>query len=625
MPTPVRITDGALRQIIRDYTSEPGIRQLARRIKTICRKVALGRETGDRALDRQRVTARDVRRWFGGGTGGADGLDRLRRRLDAPGIPSEVRSKGRQVSDRLSSSGWASTDPEYIRSREYLECLANLPWNRHTVQKVDLAQVRAKLDEHHAGLAGVKERLLEHVAVHVLNPDRLNPVFCLKGPEGVGKTTLAHSLAGALGRVCAQVNCRELVDAPALLGDPRGGPGRVITELRRVGARNPVFVLDELDRLSDRGDLPAAVLELIDPGQRGAFRDRYLDDLRFDLSDVLFVATATGTRSVPSMLLERLTVVEVPGYTPEEKQVIAVEHLLQVAIRVNGLAPEHVEISDEALRSVIRGYSGDNGLWSLLNALDTLCRKVARRRTEGDESRAVVTPETVEGLLGAPTSLEADIAERMRLPGVALGLAWTPYGGDVVFIEVVRMPGAGELTLTGSQGDVMKESARTAVSWVRANAGRYGLDPAVFRDTDLHVHAQSAAERKDGVSAGVALVAALVSSFTGRPVRPDLAMTGEITLSGHVLPVLGIREKVAGARRRGLTHVVLPRQNEKHFDQDVGDDVRRGITVHYVRRVDEALDLVLGPASSAVDVAEGGEPVPRRGLVAEDLVRSGAR
>ena len=375
-----------------------------------------------------------------------------------------------------------------------------------------------------------------------------------------------------------------------------------------------MFVLDELDRLSDRGDLPAALLELLDPGQRAAFRDRYLD-LRFDLSDVLFVATATGSQSVPSMLRERLTVVEVPGYTPEEKQVIAVEHLLPAAIRVNGLARELVEVSDEALRSVIRGYAWDNGLWSLLDALDTLCRKVVRRRTEGETSRVVIAPETVPELLGAPTLIEADVAERMRLPGVAVALGWTSYGGDVVFIEVGRMPGVGELTLTGLQGDVMKESARTAVSWVRANAGRYGVDAAVFRETDLHVHAQSsAAGEKDGASSGVALVAALMSSFTGRPVRADLAMTGEVTLSGHVLPVQGIKEKVAGACRRGLTHVVLPRQNEKRFEQDVGDDVRRRIMVHYVRRVDELLDLVLLPAEPARDRPLESTPSPEARL-----------
>ena len=597
-PTPVRITDGALRKIIRDHTCEPGIRQLTRCIKTICRKVALGRETGDRTLDRKRVTARDVSRWLGVDTGDAEGLDRLRRRLDAPAIPSAVRAKGRQVFEHLSASGWAATDPEYIRSREYLECLAHLPWNLRTAASIDLARVRAKLDERHAGLEGVKEHLLDHVAVHVLHPELPTSVLCLTGPEGVGKTSLAHSLAGALGRVCAQVNCKELVDAAALLGDPRGGPGRILKELRRVGARNPVFVVDELDHLSDRADLPAALLELFDSGQRAGFRDRYLE-LPFDLSDILVLATATRLRPVPSMLRERLKLVEVPGYTPEEKQAVAVEHLLPAAIRLNGLAADHVEVTDEALRSVIRGYAWDSGLWALLSALDTLCRKVARRRTEGDESKAVVTPETVAEVLGAPTLIEADVADRMRSPGVAVALGWTPYGGDVLFVEVGRMPGAGELTLTGSLGDVMKESVRAAVSWVRSNAGRYGLDAAVFRETDLHVHAQSAAETKDGASAGVALVAALVSSFTGRRVRADLAMTGEITLSGHVLPVAGVKEKVHGACQRGLTRVVLPRQNEKHFERDVGGDVRRRVKVHYVRRVDDLLDLVLLPAEAA--------------------------
>ena len=301
------------------------------------------------------------------------------------------------------------------------------------------------------------------------------------------------------------------------------------------------------------------------------------------------------------MLRERLKVVDVPGYTAEEKQAVAVEHLLPAAVRLNGLPPDHVEVTDEALRSVIRGHSWDAGLWSLLSALDTLCRKAARRRAGGDQSKDVVTPETVAEALGAPTFVETDVADRVRRPGVAVALGWTPYGGDVLFIEVGRMPGAGELTLTGSLGDVMKESVRVAVSWVRANAGRYGLDAAVFRDTDLHVHAQAAAEAKDGASAGVALVAALVSSFTRRPVRADLAMTGEITLSGHVLPVAGVKEKVAGACRRGLTRVVLPRQNQEHFERDVGGDVRCRITVDYVRRVDDVLDLVLLPAETAED------------------------
>ena len=310
------ITDGALRKIIRNHTSEPGVRQAARCIKTICRKVALGRETGDRTPGRERVTARDVGRWLGANAGDAEGLDRLHRRLDAPAIPAEVRAKGREVFERLSASGWTSTDPDYIRSREYLECLTHVPWRLRSDAKVDLARVRAKLDESHAGLEGVKEHLLDHVAVHVLHPKLPASALCLTGPEGgVGKTSLAHSLAGALGRVCAQVNCKELVDAEALLGDPRRGPGRILTELRRVGARNPVVVVDELDRLSERGDLPAAVLELFDSEQRASFRDRYLE-LPFDLSDVLLMASAARLRPVPSMLRERLKVVNVPRVHP---------------------------------------------------------------------------------------------------------------------------------------------------------------------------------------------------------------------------------------------------------------------------------------------------------------------
>ena len=625
VPAPAEITDGALREIVRRHTREPGIRQFNRCIKAVCRKVALGRETGDPALDRRCVTVREVRRWLGSGDGDDDGLGSLSRRLAARGVPSSVSLKGRQVFERLSVSDWTSTDPEHVRSREYLECLADLPWNLHAVSKLDLARVRATLDESHAGLADVKERLVDHVAVHVLNPDLPSPVLCLTGPEGVGKTSLACAFAAALGRPCAWVECGELLDAAAFLGEPGHGPGRVVRELRRVGARNPVIVLDELDRLSDKGGLPAAFLELFDAGARRRFQDRYLGDLPFDLSGAVLVATAVGLDRVPSMLRERMAVVDLPGYTPEEKKVIAARHLLPAAAGLYGLAAGDVELTDDAVFAIVRGYAPEPGLWSLLDAVRTVCRKVARRRAEGDGSKAVITPESAAAMLGTPTFIEMDVADRMGRPGVAVALGWTAYGGDVMFVEAGRMPGVGGLTLTGSLDDELKESILTALSWLRANVRRYRLDDAVFRQTDLHVHVQSLADSRRGGSAGVAVAAALASSFTGRPVRGDVALTGEITLSGHVLPVAGIKEKVLGAVRRGLTRVVLPRRNVPHFVESVPDDVRRRITLHAVSRVDEALKLVLAPASSAVDVAERGEPVAHRGPVAEDLVRSGVR
>ena len=622
VPVPVEITDGALREIVRRHTREPGIRQFNRCIKAVCRKVALGRETGDPALDCGRVTVREVRRWLGSGDGADDGLGRLSRRLAARGVPSAVSLKGRQVFERLSVSGRTATDSEHIRSREYLECLADLPWNMHAVSKLDLVRVRAQLDESHAGLAEVKERLVDHVAVHVLNPDLPAPVLCLRGPEGVGKTSLARAFAAALGRPCAWVECGELVDAAALLGEAGRGPGRVAQELRRVGARNPVIVVDELHRLGDRAGLPTALLDLFDTAARSRFCDRYVG-VPFDLSGALVVATATRLRDVSSLLCDRMAVVEVPGYTPEEKKVIAVRHLLPAAAGLHGLADGDVELTDDAVHAVVRGYAPEPGLWSLLGALRTLCRKVARRRAEGDESKAVITPETAAAMLGPPTFIEIDV-DRLGRPGVALALGWTSYGGDVMFVEAVLMPGGGGLTMTGSLDDDFRESIWTALSWLRANAGRYRLDAAVFRQTDLHVHVQSVAESRRGGSAGLAVAAALASSFTARPVRGDVALTGELTLSGHVLPVGGIKEKVLGADRRGLTRVVLPRRNVPHFEETVADDLRSRITVHAVSRVDEALDLVLAPAASAVDVAEGGEPVVPR-PVAEDLVRSGDR
>ena len=436
------------------------------------------------------------------------------------------------------------------------------------------------------------------------------------------------------------MDCGALSGAAALYGARSGPPGRIVEELRRVGVRNPVFVLDEIDRLDEAGGAAAALLEVLDPVPGAVFRDRYLD-LPFDLSEALFVATAVRLGSVPPMLRERMRVIELPGYTATEERVIATRHLLPLQLALHGLTAGQVRISDEAMDAVIGGYTREAGVWDLAGALGALCAKVVRRRAEGhgrdghdgneedrgneeerdgdeeelgrhddheardgNEASVEITPETVVEMLGAPAHPDGNVADRTARPGVAVGLCRTAAGGgEVVFVEASRMPGSGALTLTGRLGETMQESARTALSWLRANARRYGLDPAIHRDTDVHVHVQAGAGPTEGASAGVTMAAALVSAFTGRPVRGDLAMTGEITLSGQVLPVGGIKEKVLAAHRCGLARVVLPRENRKQVDEDLGDDLRRAVEIDYVARVDDLLELTLRRAPATDDAA----------------------
>ena len=377
-------------------------------------------------------------------------------------------------------------------------------------------------------------------------------------------------------------------------------PGQIMQGLRRAESKNPVFILDEIDKLGMdfRGDPASALLEVLDPEQNSTFRDHYVD-LPFDLSEVLFITTANVLDPIPPALRDRMEVLELPGYTEEEKLLIATEHLLGRQIENHGLTAEQVRFTEEALRAVIRGYTREAGVRNLEREIGALCRKVARRRAEGDESPVEIGADVVVEMLGAPKHLDEEVAQRTRRPGVAIGLAWTPVGGDVLFVESRRMSGSGTLTLTGHLGDVMKESARAALSWLRANASRYGVDPAFYGEAEVHLHVPSGAIPKDGPSAGVTMVAALVSELTGRPVRGDLAMTGEITLSGNVLPVGGIKEKVLAARRLGIVEVILPKQNEKHVNEDLSEDLRREIDVHYVSMIDEVLDLALLPAPPA--------------------------
>jgi ATP-dependent Lon protease len=384
-------------------------------------------------------------------------------------------------------------------------------------------------------------------------------------------------------------------------------PGQVIQGLRRAESKNPVFILDEIDKLGMdfRGDPASALLEVLDPEQNHTFRDHYLD-VPFDLSEVLFITTANVLDPVPPALRDRMEVLELPGYTEDEKLMIATDHLVGRQVPNHGLTAEQLSFTEAALREVIRGYTREAGVRNLEREIGAICRKVARRHAEGADAAIEVTPETVVEMLGAPKFQDEEVAERTKNPGVALGLAWTPVGGEVLFVEATRMTGGGSLTLTGHLGEVMKESARAALSWFRANASTYGVDPAFYQDAEIHLHVPSGAIPKDGPSAGVTMVTALVSELTGRPVRSDLAMTGEITLSGHVLPVGGIKEKVLAARRLGVLEVAMPKQNEKDVNEDLSPELQHEITVHYISTIDEVLELALLPApgSRPTDQAE---------------------
>ncbi|HEY7790299.1 MAG TPA: endopeptidase La, partial [Vicinamibacterales bacterium] len=533
-------------------------------------------------------------------------IDELREKIEAAGMPEAVAKEAFRELDRLSKMPAAAA--EYTVSRTYLDWLIALPWSVRTEEVIDLARTRAVLDTDHSGLEKAKDRILEYLAVRKLNPDVKGPILCFVGPPGVGKTSLARSIATSLDRRFVRVSLGGMRDEAEIRGHRRtyigALPGQVIQGLRRAESKNPVFILDEIDKLGSdfRGDPSSALLEVLDPEQNNTFRDHYLD-VPFDLSEVLFITTANVLDPIPAALRDRMEVLELPGYTEEEKLKIAVEHLVGKQVANHGLTAEMVSFTEPALRAVIRGYTREAGVRNLEREIAALCRKVARRRAEGLESPVTIIPDMVTELLGAPTFLDEEIEERTKDPGVAIGLAWTPAGGDVLFIEASRMQGTGALTLTGHLGDVMKESARAALSWVRAHASEYGIDPDFYKSSEIHLHVPSGAIPKDGPSAGVTMATALTSALTGRPVRGDIAMTGEITLSGRVLPVGGIKEKVLAARRVGISRVILPKQNEKNINEDLTPELRRDIAVHYVTHVDEVVRLALLPQPSARSVA----------------------
>ncbi len=541
-------------------------------------------------------------------------IDDLRQAIEAAGMTEEAKKEALRELDRLAKMPPAAA--EYTVARTYLEWLVALPWSKETEDILDLSEARRVLDEDHWGLEKVKDRILEYLAVKSMRPKGKDPILCFVGPPGVGKTSLGRSIARALGRKFHRISLGGMRDEAEIRGHRRtyigALPGQIIQGLRRAESRNPVLMLDEIDKLGMdfRGDPASALLEVLDPEQNVAFRDHYVD-VPFDLSRVLFITTANLLDTVPPALRDRMEIIELPGYTEEEKVRIAGTHLVPKQAKDHGLIEgEHIRWTDAALARLVRYYTREAGLRSLERQIAAICRKVAKRRVEGQTEPVDVTPELVGELLGAPRFLLEELEERTRVPGVAVGLAWTAAGGDILFIEATRMKGGKTLTLTGQLGDVMKESAQAALSWVRSHASELGIRSDFWETSDIHVHIPAGAIPKDGPSAGVTMVTALASLMSQRPVKARLAMTGEITLSGRVLAVGGIKEKVLAARRAGVTTVILPRRNERHLLEDVPKPLRESMTFHLVDSVEEVLDLALEDA------------LPRAGRIKDALLTS---
>jgi len=548
-----------------------------------------------------------IQKELGEGDDGRQEVDELRQKLDAAGMTEEVKAEAMKELNRLARISPMS--PEYTVTRNYLEWMVSLPWGITSAERVNVQRAAEILDEDHYDLEKVKERILDYLAVLQLKPVLKGPILCFVGPPGVGKTSLGKSIARAVGRKFARISMGGMHDEAEIRGHRRtyigALPGQIIQGIRRAGTRDPVFMLDEVDKLGRdfRGDPASALLEVLDPEQNSTFRDNYLD-VPFDLSKVLFITTANMLDTIPEALRDRMEIIELQGYTEQEKSIIAFRYLIPRQVKENGLETEgSIHFTDEAIRYLIRRYTREAGVRSLEREIGSICRKRARRIAEGKTEGAEITPERVEEFLGAPRFRpDVEVAERTRRPGVAVGLAWTPVGGDVLFIEAGRMPGGSKgLIMTGQLGSVMQESVQAALTWVRANATRYGIDPELFKSSDIHVHVPAGAIPKDGPSAGITMAAALVSMLTERRIRPNLAMTGEITLTGQVLPIGGVKEKVLAAKRSGVREVILPFENEVNVKEDLKSEQIGDIKLHYVRTVEEVMELALEP--KAVEVA----------------------
>ncbi|HXG50463.1 MAG TPA: endopeptidase La [candidate division Zixibacteria bacterium] len=585
--------------------------KLARQIELLELTKKIGEETKE-SMDRAqrqyflREQLKAIQRELGEEDGRSVEIEELRKKIYEAKMPPEVEREALRELARLERMPEAAA--EYSSLRTYLDWLIELPWNVTTPEQIDLARARAILDADHHGLEKVKRRIIEFLAVRKLKPEGKSPILCLVGPPGVGKTSLGQSIARAMNRKFVRQSLGGVHDEADIRGHRRtyvgALPGNIIQGIRKAGTKNPVFMLDEIDKLSAsfHGDPSAALLEVLDPAQNATFQDHYLG-VPFDLSQVLFIATANVLDTIPGPLRDRMEVLELPGYIEEEKLAIAKGYLIPRQIAENGLKPDDVVFTDEAVRGIIRFYTREAGVRQLERELGSICRSVATRIAEGFQGKVTVTLESLPSYLG-PHKFFNEIALRTSLPGVATGLAWTPFGGDILFIEATKMPGEGHLILTGQLGEVMKESAQAALSLVKSRAEALGIDPDTFKRHDLHVHIPAGAIPKDGPSAGVTLFVALVSLLTGRRVSKDVAMTGEISLRGLVLPVGGIKEKVLAAKRAGIRCVLLPDLNRNDMEE-IPSSAREGIRFEFLKTVDEALQLALEP-----EVAE--EPTEER-------------
>ncbi len=590
------------------------IKLLAHRVEVLKVTKGISEQTQAALGERQReVVLREQLRQLQKELGEEDSqnsdLAELEKQITAAGMPAEVNEHVNKELSRLKRMQEAS--PEYGMVRNYLDWMVALPWSKADPEDIDIARARGILDEDHYGLEKVKRRILEYLAVRKLNPKGRSPILCFVGPPGVGKTSLGQSVARALGLKFVRVSLGGVHDEAEIRGHRRtyigALPGNILQSLRKAGTRNPVCMLDEIDKVSAsfHGDPGAALLEVLDPEQNSTFRDNYIAQ-PFDLSQVLFIATANVLDTVPGPLRDRMEIIELTGYTEDEKLQIARRYLVQRQQRSNGLTSEQITITDAALARIIRDYTREAGCRSLERQIGALVRNAAMRIAEGGATAVTFDAADVEKVLG-PKRFENEVAQRTSVPGVATGLAWTPVGGDILFIESARLPGHGKLILTGQLGDVMKESAQAALSLLKSQAAEFGIDPALFEDNDVHVHVPAGAIPKDGPSAGVAMFISLASLFRGQPVQPDVAMTGEISLRGLVLPVGGIKEKTIAAARAGIKRVILPARNQRDLE-DIPESTRAMLEFVWIDHVSQALPVAFDAALETAGPPEAATP-----------------